>query len=311
MDFVLWVLCLDHVTCDVLARIAIPHVRLLSMEDLETDDKRLLEAKPTRSLIEYYFTCTPFLPLYILRHHSEVDVITYLDADLYFFSDPTPIFQEFGKGSILIVGHQFPPHLQGQERYGKYNVGLTAFRNDDYGHECLEWWRDRCLEWCYDRVEENRFADQKYLDAWPTRFQNVVVLQHRGAGLAPWNVANYRLRLERGRVWVDSQELIFFHFAGLRQLNRWVYDPALAEYRVRPRGVLKHSVYAPYIDELREAARWVATFTSEAMSRKGSVRALVAGTASQKLLRTGWRYLSITRRVLQGQLLYVVGRRIF
>jgi hypothetical protein len=312
ISFVLWALCLDQATHDVLSRASLPNVRLLSIDELENDNKQLLEAKQNRSAIEYYFTCTPFLPLYILRHCPEVEVITYLDADLFFFSSPIPIYQEFGNRSILIVGHQFPPHLRGHEIYGKYNVGLTAFRNDEHGARCLEWWRDRCLEWCYDRVEAARFADQKYLDDWPERFQNVAVLQHGGAGLAPWNVANYRLRLDDGRVRVDSQELISFHFAGLKQLNRWVYDPALADYGVRPRGVLKHSIYAPYIRELQEAARWVSMFTNGAAPPKRSVREGLAGRAmtGRRLLHAARDLPSTARRLFQGQFLWVVGRRI-
>src|SRR5205823_10040223 len=103
-------------------------------------------------------------------------------------------------------------------------VGLMAFRNDSFGRECLEWWRERCLEWCYDRLEGDRFADQKYLDDWPTRFERVVVLQHKGAGVAPWNAMNYQICLQNGRVIVDGQPLIFYHFHGLKIINRWLYE---------------------------------------------------------------------------------------
>src|SRR5206468_9462932 len=215
----------------VLARLALPGLHAIALEDFEKDDKELLAAKRTRTRIEYYFTCSPSLPLHILSHHPHVDVITYLDADLGFFADPRPLYEEIGDRSIAIIGHRFPPDLHEWVRYGIYNVGWLSFRRDRHAMACLGWWRERCLEWCYDRCEDGRFADQKYLDDWPTRFQGVVVLMNKGANLAPWNLANYTIRWDRDRVWVDDDPLIFFHFHRLRQIEAWAYDPTLAGYR--------------------------------------------------------------------------------
>src|SRR5207244_8164736 len=91
-------------------------------------------------------------------------------------------------------------------------VGWVSFRRDAHALACLHWWRERCLEWCYDRYEDGRFADQKYLDDWPSRFQRVAVLQHKGANLAPWNLANYTIRANGDRVLVDEAPPILSHF---------------------------------------------------------------------------------------------------
>ena len=92
--FRLWVLCFDDLAYETLQRLNLHEVVPISLRDFEDGDEELLQAKGNRSRIEYYFTCTPTLPLYILRNCSEVDVITYLDADLFFFSDPSPIYEE-------------------------------------------------------------------------------------------------------------------------------------------------------------------------------------------------------------------------
>ena len=115
---------------------------------------------------------------------------------------------------------------------------------------CLHWWREQCIEWCYDRVEDGRFADQRYLDTWPDRFPGVVVLRHKGANLAPWNVSNYKVREDRGRVWVDEQPLIFFHFHGLKKVNTWLYGHNLAVYGVKRSRTVLRSIYAPYFASL-------------------------------------------------------------
>lgn len=251
---VLWVLCWDDVAFDSLRKLNLPNLRPVSVQAFESDDEALLRAKQNRSRVEYYFTCTPSWPLYILNHFPEVDLITYLDADLFFYSSPAPIYKELGDKSVLIVPHRFPEHLRHLERFGIYNVGLLAFRGDAHGRECLQWWRERCLEWCYDRVEHGRFADQRYLDDWPVRFRRLLVLQHKGAGLAPWNVSRYRLWLEGGRVMVDESPLVFFHFQRFTALNRWIADPGLSPYGASLTRTLRRRVYAPYVRELERAA---------------------------------------------------------
>jgi len=249
-SFKLWVLCMDEVTHRTLAQLNLPGVEIIAQAAFEHGDAALLTAKQNRSTVEYYFTCTPSLPLFILQQDVSIDLITYLDADLYFFADPAPLFEELGTGSIAITAHRFSPELIHLERYGRYNVGWLTFRRDSRGMECLHWWRARCIEWCYDRIEGERFADQKYLNVWPERFEGTVVLSHIGANLAPWNLANYRITHRRSGIFVNAQPLIFFHFHGFRQINRWLYDHNLDEYKMRPPRPLLQMLYVPYIREL-------------------------------------------------------------
>lgn len=311
MPFRLWVLCFDNLTYEILQKLALPEVDPILLRDFEEGDEELLQAKSNRSQIEYYFTCTPSLPLYILRKYPEVDVITYLDADLFFFSDPSPIYQELDRGSVLIVGHRFPPRLRHGEICGIYNVGLLSFRRDDVGLECLHWFRNQCLKWCYDRVEDGRFADQKYLDDWPTRFLNVVVLQHKGAGLAPWNVENYSLRLENRQVLVDSQPLVFFHFHGFKQIRRWLYDPNLSGYGVHADSLLKRRIYGPYMRELQEVAHWINQHHIHIGSIRGnSPGVAVRGNIFRRMARKIKRQLSVTKKTLQGHLWVAIGGRV-
>src|SRR6266498_2768391 len=160
-SFRLWVLCMDHVSYEALSRLNPPCMRLISLEEFEAGDHGLLQAKQNRTLIEYYFTCTPSLPLFIFRAAPEVNRVTYLDADLFFFSDVDPVFDEIGDRSIAIIGHRFPGHLRHLEETGIFNVGWVSFKRDEHALACLQWWRERCIEWCYDKIEAGRFADQK------------------------------------------------------------------------------------------------------------------------------------------------------
>jgi hypothetical protein len=289
-EFRLWVLCMDEETHAALAQLDLPGVEPIALRAFEKGDDPLFDAKQNRSPIEYYFTCTPSLPLYVLNHWPEVDLITYLDADLFFFASPTPLFEELGGGSIAIIGHRFSPYMRKHEVYGIYNVGWLSFRRDENALACLNWWRAKCIEWCYDRLDNGRFADQKYLNDWPSRFQSVVVLEHKGANVALWNVSNYHLHSrDRDTVMVDEHPLIFFHFHYLKQITPWLYDPSWTAHGVTPSRVLRSRIYNSYLLCLDDLSRQL---SSASRRRPGSLN--LRDTMKQEGIQ-----VSIVRRVLR------------
>lgn len=270
--FHLWVLCFDDITFESLQKLNLPEIELISLKDFEKGDEELLKVKANRSRIEYYFTCTPSLPLYILKNYPEVDLITYLDADLFFFSDIFSLYQKLQDGSVFIVEHRFPERLRYlTELYGIYNVGFLSFRRDNAGLECLTWWREKCLKKCKDSAEDENYADQKYLDDWSTRFSGVKVLSYKGIGLAPWNLENYHITLEKGYIFVDAQPLLFFHFAGLRQVKKWLYRPGLTKFNDSLKKPIYKHIYRLYLREIREIERWL-SFLNNPCIRLGTIR---------------------------------------
>ena len=297
--FTLWVLCFDYFTYTSLLKMKLPELRPISLEEFEQGDMSLQAAKQTRTQVEYYFTCSPSWIRYVLNKlPGDGEVITYLDADLYFYSSPAPVFDELGSRSILIIGHRFPERLKYLEKFGIYNVGFLSFRKDQYARECLDWWRDRCLEWCYDRSEGDRFADQKYLDDWPSRFKHVVVARNKGANFAPWNWARYKVEIRNNAATVDGEPLIFYHFHGLKLLNRWLYEPAAdAEaYGLLP-SPHRDWIYGGYVRELNETTRWAQRMVPQVSLDFSSVR-------SRKY---GWR--AMASKIIRGQLVFGLGNK--
>lgn len=253
--FTLWALCLDDEAWQALEALALDGVRAVPLAELEAADPELLAVKGTRSTVEYYFTCSPSLPRHLLRSHPDIGLVTYLDADLLFYASPQSIFEALGDGSVLIVPHRFPPEIRELEAYGVYNVGLLTFRDDESGRAILDHWREQCLEWCFDRIDGDRFADQKYLDAWPGQ-PGVVVLEDPGAGLAPWNAMAHAVDVTADPATVDGRPLVFYHFQGVRQVG-----PALWDTRSDVYGVIDPAVrawlYLGYVRELQAAAALV------------------------------------------------------
>lgn len=271
-DFVLHILCIDEVAHDLLTRLALPRVALIRLAEFEDDELR--RVKPTRSVGEYYWTCTSSLPLFVFARHAGAQDVTYLDADLYFFSDPAPVFAAIGGASIAIHAHDFPERLAHLARdAGDFNVGWVGFRRDEIGLTCLREWRAQCIDWCFTRVEPgHKIGDQGYLDAWPARYgQSLHIMQHPGAGLGPWNIERHAItRRPDGVVLSDGLPVVFFHFHGF-YLHEAAVTLAPVVYRLAPS--VRELLYAPYEQALAAARRQVAaiepSFSSGLSPRPG------------------------------------------
>jgi lipopolysaccharide biosynthesis glycosyltransferase len=248
LDFHLWIICFDNLAYEILSKLKLDKVTLVSLTEFE--DPELLKIKPQRTQQEYCWTCTPSTLLYVLNTIPEVDRITYLDADLMFFSPPEAIFAEAGGSSIILTEHRYLPEHNQSVTSGIYNVQFMMFRRDKEGLKALNWWCERCLEWCYARFEDNKFGDQKYLDDWLERFENICVVKNLGAGLAPWNAAQYQLTKAEDKILVEHDPLIFYHFHALK-LHHLEIAYFCAEYPIG--NNLKNWVYIPYLQELQQA----------------------------------------------------------
>ena len=225
-DFRMYVVCLDEAAALVLDRLAFPQVKAISLSWVERYDEALLMAKTNRTHREYCWTLTPTVILRVSQLIPEGECLVYTDADTLYFADDSPVFSELGEGSVLIHSHRFAEvNRVEHERYGTYNVGLMVFRNNDEGRRVLRWWRARCIEWCHDYVDKGRYGDQAYLNDWPSRFSGVRVLEHKGAGTAPWNQIRYLFcEGSDGIIHVDEQELIHYHFHALSIIAPGVYQ---------------------------------------------------------------------------------------
>lgn len=165
-DFRLHVLALDNKTAHCVRKLMDIRIVVHTLEEVMTPV--LQTAKGNRTHQEFCWTLASYFCQW-LWHKAGLREITYLDSDLFFFSDPTPIFTEMGGRQIGIIPHRLIPEKKHLEVNGIFNVGWVTFRGT-VGSACLQKWSEQCLEWCYNRQEPNRFGDQKYLDAWPKAY---------------------------------------------------------------------------------------------------------------------------------------------
>lgn len=137
--------------------------------------------------------------------------VTYIDADIMFFSNIDAFFDELGDRSIGFVRHRIP-YLYTS---GEFNVGIFHFRNDGPGKSALRQWSQFMIN------PNNSYSlgfgtcgDQKYLEVLELIYRkDTAVIDKNFGHLAPWNVTQHRY--EDGKIiWKDvQQDLVYFHFA--------------------------------------------------------------------------------------------------
>lgn len=255
-SFKLYILALDARVISYFEKHPNSNVTTISLDEIEKHFPELLKAKNNRSVIEYYFTLSPYLPSYILEKYPDVEQITTMDADIYFFNDPAIILKKYPLAAVLITPHNFSPALQYLEVYGKYNVSFQSFKNNDAARLCLQSWRQDCFNWCHDFFDEanNRFADQKYLDEWKEKFEQVEDIGIPGAGLAPWNIEKYNYEFHKDHMLVNHHPLIYYHFHHLRIFNKNFAFNGLEIYQVQTKRKAIRAVYHIYLKKLNSFA---------------------------------------------------------
>lgn len=254
-DFHIYFYAFDEWSHGVLLGLDLAHVTVIPLQQLEDPD--LLRIKPARSLGEYIWTCTPSVTLHAIETFG-LDHCIYVDADLYFFGDPSALVGEMSAEpgrSVMLTEHRYTARYDQSHHSGKYCVQFMYFRGDDAGMAALRWWRAACIDWCYARYEDGRFGDQKYLDDWTSRFAGVHVLAHLGGGVAPWNVQQYRFdEGQGGRVTAlegrtgERFDLIFYHFHNVKFCSDGRTDLGVM-YQLDHNTV--DLLYRPYMDAIR------------------------------------------------------------
>ncbi|MBL6613750.1 MAG: hypothetical protein ISP45_07065 [Reyranella sp.] len=243
------VLCLTPSCASVLERLSEPGVTLMSLADFERDNPDVLAIKDTRCTRDYYFTLGSCLVASILRVSDPADIVTYLDADLLFYSSPAPIYEAMANASVGLIGHRFHWWAKRLEKYGRFNVGWVSFRCDAVGREAASWWRNSCIEWCYGCIDGDRFADQKYLEHIYVKFPNVIEVTHPGTNVGPWNVCRHSIEQGPQDTFVVDGKfpLIFFHYSGLREKEPNLYLCSNLSYLGPFSRTVRAGIYEPYI----------------------------------------------------------------
>lgn len=253
-NYVLYLLAFDDRTEEILKDMKFSNISVISLGQFET--KELLEIKKVRSKAEYCWTCTSFLIEYVFDKYK-VKYCTYIDADMYFYSSPEILLEEFVRSdaSVGLTRHAFPETIHGEKLLkssGKYCVEFNTFKNNEAGRRLLELWKSQCVEEC--SIE--KCGDQLYLTDWGEKYSEVYDYENLGAGVAPWNLLNYRVKGTFPNFTISNKDkkydIVFYHFQGIAysgdgrikmNILSWVDNGLI------PRETIR-KIYYPYLMEL-------------------------------------------------------------
>lgn len=223
-------------------------LRQLDLPNVNIIDRGLFErrmnlgkVRASRSHREYCWTlASQALEFMLWLTQNE---ITYLDADLFFFSDPEPVFAEIGDRSIAVTPHRLIPSKKHLEVNGLFNVGWVTFKYTEAGQACCYGWAFQCRQQC---SATEGCGDQLYLDAWPAKYGSGLCQLGIGVNVAPWNVGNWTLTPGPA---VDGRPIVCFHF------HEYVHGERLTNYQLR--DVDCDLIYRPYVDTMTASAERV------------------------------------------------------
>lgn len=257
-DFHIYIFTMDDDCYQILQSLCLSHATIIPLEDLENYYPALLIVKPSRKKGEYSWTCKGPSILYCFDKYGIEDCM-YLDADLYFFSDPTPLFTEDTTADVMLTEHRYSDLYNQAETNGKYCAGTMYFKSSENALSVLKHWTKQCIEWCYSGYAPGRFGDQKYLDEFHSKWNNIHDIEHIGF-CAPWNIQQYEVSLCNGEVMVakdgKSDNLIFYHFHFLRNQDFGKYN----EFYLGPYALSNETlryIYTPYLNELKSFTKKV------------------------------------------------------
>lgn len=258
----LYVFAFDERCYESLCQINDESLIPISLSEFESPE--LLKVKKTRTSQEYCWTCSCHTIKYVLEHYQEEEC-TYIDADMYFYSSPECLLQEIKDAScdVGIIEHGMPLNSENRRALhlsGKYCVEFNTFFATSNGLSILQWWCDRCLEYCTAVPDGTYFGDQKYLDDWCNRFNGVHVIQNPGAGIAPWNVAKYRMGKRgylRYRFHKKNFPIIFYHFQSIQYLEENMADIRVNIYPNKAQKKLYIPLYEQYLHQIEKTRRWL------------------------------------------------------
>jgi hypothetical protein len=223
-EFEFFVLTFDEESYNYLAGLNENNIRLIA--NTEYDSYFSTSAARYDDKKQYFFSATPNLCTYLFDHFHDIDILLYLDADVYLFGNLDPLYEEFGESSIGITEHRVNPFLKALvSHYGKYVIGVNLFRRSEDGLKCLREWKNDCEGWYQGKPGYPLafFSDQIFLDSWTEKYSGVRIITHPGINTSYWNAANYSFTKRNDMYFVDEQPLIIYHFSSLRKEteNQW------------------------------------------------------------------------------------------
>lgn len=218
--------------------------RIVLLEDLPIDTFEWHIMATIYDVIEFATSIKPKFLEFLLNDGQSSAI--YLDPDIQVFSHLGTIEQELTKTSVVLTPHcLFPIPRDGMEtsektlrHAGIFNLGFIGISQN--GKDFLNWWHERLRSEAVVDLPNALFTDQRWIDFVPSLFP-CTVLRDPGLNVAYWNLHERSLTAKDNIIYVNSEQLKFFHYSG--------YDPTT------PWQLSKHAGSNPRIENTADPIR--------------------------------------------------------
>lgn len=254
-EMTLYILAMDNELFSFLQEQNYKGVVAIALDDILNYDNRLPALKKERSFGEFCWTLSSVLTEYVFETFAP-DICTYIDSDMYFYSNPSVLLDSFDK-SVGIMRHRFPNNRYFrllEKHSGTYCVEFNSFRNNEIGRRVLSEWKEKCIAHCEAVGTEKGFGDQKYLTDWPQEYPGEIYeYNHSGAGIATWNIKDYSI--EDGELMYRGSKCspIFYHFSGIVYLENGRINTHVGNFSKE----VADYFYLPYLRKIEEKRNWL------------------------------------------------------
>ena len=242
----IYALCCDDHSLAALSKLQ--EERIIPI-DITRAIRQYKELESSRTHTELMWTLSSFSFDVVFEFFPDETLVTYLDADLFFLKDPSPIIRQFSmsESGALITRHDYSARLEHLEKkFGVFNVQFIPMKKIE-GRPIRDRWKAQCEKWCFARHEDGKFGDQKYLDEWPELWGRLVsIWEEKGTFQGPWNAEAFY-----------TTEATCFHFSSLAILGMFKVRAAMPKY-VLPYLHRRH-FYIRYLRELSKATSTLRT----------------------------------------------------
>ncbi|WP_323039891.1 hypothetical protein [Gemmobacter sp.] len=146
----------------------------------------------------------------------------YFDPDIIVFDDLSGVFSALDTHDVVATPHRLSSHSDVQARGGVFNLGFLAARRGAAADMVMTWWDERLLDHAITDPMRGYFTDQKWMDHLPVllRKDRLLISDHPGMNLAPWNLTEREMQEANGRREVRLKDsgshwrpLCFAHFS--------------------------------------------------------------------------------------------------
>tara|TARA_R100001369_G_C3309645_1_gene167100 strand:+ start:253 stop:1173 length:921 start_codon:yes stop_codon:yes gene_type:complete len=158
-------------------------------------------------------------PLFLkyLINFKNCEKVLFLDPDLYFYQNPSFLFDKLDTADVIITPHwrskdpiKDPSNFNSLFTGGLFNAGFFGCNTKSIN--ILDWWLKSCA---YKMKKTDGFyVDQAYLNLMPIYFSSQVkIIEHRGCNVSNWNLIECERIVNGGDILINNKyPIIFIHY---------------------------------------------------------------------------------------------------